>query len=106
MLRRWHREPARRPHGRLRVTLRIVPFLLTNPLWALLALTGLKLLSGGSLLDFPVFTPDLGYSALLSATKGIVWGLLRPVLVLRALRDRRIPIGTGASKDQGVKINA
>jgi hypothetical protein len=106
LLRRWHREPARRPLGWLRVTLRIFPFLTTNLLWALLVLAGLSLLSGGSLLDFPVFTPDLGYSALLSAGIGIVWGLLRPVLVLRALRDRRTPIGTGHSKDQRVAVKA
>ena len=106
LLRRWRREPARRPRGRLRVALRIVPFFVTNMLWALLLILGLTFLSGGSLLDIPVFTPDLGYSALASAGVAIIWGVLRPVLILRTLREEKTSPKTDTPTNEGVAIKA
>jgi hypothetical protein len=91
LLRRWRRDPATRPHGWLRVTLRIVPFFVASLLWAVLVIAGLTLLSGGSLLDLLVFSPDLGYSAFSSAGIAIIWGLLRPVLAILAVRRREPP---------------
>ncbi|HET6262018.1 MAG TPA: serine hydrolase domain-containing protein [Chloroflexia bacterium] len=99
LLRRWRSDPASGPHGWLHVTLRIVPFFVASLLWAVLVITGLTLLSGGSLLDLLVFSPDLGYSTFSSAGIALLWGLLRPVLVILALPGRKPPKAVGATKE-------
>ena len=92
VLRRWQREPARRPRGWLRVGVRIVPPLVLNLLWALLLLVGLPTVGvlGAPLRALPIFAPDLGYALLLSSGLALGWGLIRPVLVLWVIRTRRV----------------
>jgi CubicO group peptidase (beta-lactamase class C family) len=106
LLRRWRRDPVRRPHGWLRVTLRIVPFFVASLLWAVLVIAGLTHLSGGPLLDLLVFSPDLGYSAFSSAGIAILWGFLRPVLAILALRRRKPPKDVGAATESTVTAMA
>ncbi|HET7480284.1 MAG TPA: serine hydrolase domain-containing protein, partial [Rubrobacteraceae bacterium] len=91
LLRRWYRDPARRPRGWFRVAIRVVPFFLASFLWAMVAISVLPFFAGAPLLALPMFVPDLGYPLLLSIGIALGWGLLRPVLVLRVLRSRRKP---------------
>jgi CubicO group peptidase (beta-lactamase class C family) len=91
LLRRWRREPQRRPHGRLRVRLRVLPSFVLSMLWPPLAFTVVPFFTGNDLLDMSVFAPDLGYALLISMGLALAWGLLRPLLVFRILRSPTIP---------------
>jgi CubicO group peptidase (beta-lactamase class C family) len=100
LLRRWRAHPEGRPRGRLGVGLQVVPSLLLNLAWGLacmVALPGLFMLPL-AYLRFEV--PDLGYTLTLSGALALAWGLLRPVLVLLALRGGR------ASAAAGVPVTA
>jgi CubicO group peptidase (beta-lactamase class C family) len=91
LLRRWRREPQRRPRGMLRIGLRVIPSLVLNMLWPPLAFTAVPVFTGNDLLDMPLFAPDLGYALLMSLGLALAWGLLRPLLVFAILRSRSIP---------------
>jgi CubicO group peptidase (beta-lactamase class C family) len=85
LLYRWRRQPERRPTGVLRVALRVVVPIVVNLLWA-----GLCLLLPWLLVRTPLsimVVTDNGLVQVLSGVVALVWGVvLRPVLVLRALR--------------------
>jgi CubicO group peptidase (beta-lactamase class C family) len=95
LLRRWRRDPARRPHGRARLALHLIPALVLNPLWALLCLIGMPLALATTRSDLHVFVPDLGYASLLSGTLALGWGLLQPVLMALVCRRPRPSTGAG-----------
>ena len=103
LLRRWHRDPARRPRGWFRVAIRVVPSFLASLLWALIAIFAVPFPAGAPLLALPMFVPDLGYPLLLSIGIALIWGLLRPVLILGVLRSgRKPPRDIGAATERTV----
>jgi CubicO group peptidase (beta-lactamase class C family) len=101
LLRRWHRNPSRRPRGWFRMAIRIVPSFLANLLWVLLAIFVVPFPAGAPLLALPMFVPDLGYPLLLSVGIALGWGLLRPVLVFGALRRQEVK-DAGATRESTV----
>ena len=86
LLRRWRAQPARRPHGPLRVTARIVVPLVASLAWALVCLVGLPLLAGGSLSVVLLTMPDLGVVLAGSGVVAAAWGVTRAILAVRTLR--------------------
>ena len=106
LLRRWRRESARRPRGRMRVALRLVPPPVLNLVWACVGLVVVPPFLGAPLLALPMFVPDLGYALLLSAGLALGWGLLRPIAVVLVLRARGEPRATVVPKESGLSANA
>jgi CubicO group peptidase (beta-lactamase class C family) len=94
LLRRWRREPQRRPRGMLRVGLRVLPSLVLSMLWPSVAFTAVPFFTGNDLLDIPVFAPDLGYTLFVSLGLALAWGLVRPLLVFAILRSPSIPVSS------------
>jgi CubicO group peptidase (beta-lactamase class C family) len=93
LLRRWRTQPERRPRGVLRIGLRIVVPFVPNLLWAGICLVVLPWFSQTPL-SIMVFT-DTGLVQVLSGAVALIWGvILRPVLVLLALRTRGVPKST------------
>jgi hypothetical protein len=89
LLRRWRAEQVRRPRGVLRIGLRVVVPMVANLLWAVICLIFLPWLSQ---------TP-LGLVQVLSGAVALCWGVvLRPVLVLSALRTKGAPGDAGAQE--------
>jgi CubicO group peptidase (beta-lactamase class C family) len=90
LVRRWRAEQARRPHGVVRVGLRVGLPLVLNLLWAVILLVVLP-----PLFSLPLQTllvVDVGRVVLLSAGLALVWGVvLRPLLALLALRAKGTP---------------
>jgi hypothetical protein len=78
LLRRWYRNPARRPRSWFRVAIRIVPSFLANLLWVLLAIFVVPFPAGAPLLALPMFVPDLGYPLLLSVGIALGWDSCGP----------------------------
>jgi CubicO group peptidase (beta-lactamase class C family) len=96
LLRRWRAHPAQRPRGVLRVGLRVVVPLVLNLLWAVTLLVILPRLAESPLWTMVFY--DVGLVAVLSGGLALVWGgILRPVLVLLALRKTGAPNETGAA---------
>jgi CubicO group peptidase (beta-lactamase class C family) len=96
VVRRWRREPARRPRGVVRVALRTVPPLALSVVWLVAAPTIVPRLVGNDLLDLLLFVPDLGYSLAVSLTLALGWGLLRPALLVLVLQRHGAPSTTHA----------
>jgi hypothetical protein len=90
LLRRWRREPDRRPRGLVRVALRTIPTFLLGMLWLVAVPLLVPLLLGNGLLDLLIFAPDLGYTLALSLGLALGWGLLRLALMVVVLR-RQVP---------------
>jgi hypothetical protein len=126
LLRRWRAQPARRPRGLIRVTVRVVLPLLVGLAWALVCLVGLPMLGGslreaaadiGRLLaadadwllvavlddlhwahraSLLLTTPDLGWLLVASGTVSLVWGVTRAILAVSTLRRRPVDPATPA----------
>lgn len=87
LLRRWRTRPETRPRGPRAMALRVWLPLTANLGWGL-----------GLLLAFPqvayplmptmLLAPDLGYLVVASGLTALTWGILRTVLVYRALHRR------------------
>jgi CubicO group peptidase (beta-lactamase class C family) len=93
-LRRWSREPVRRPHGRLRLLLHALLPLGFHLLLALLFLVGLPTLFNLPLSLLMESTPDLGALAVGSGGIAIVWAVIKTVLMLHILYARGAsPVG-------------
>jgi len=97
LLRRWHAHPECRPRGWLQIGLHIVPPLVLNLGWGLVCLVGLPQFFVWPLWYLRLFVPDLGYALVLSGSVALAWGVLRPVLMGLALRQRRAPVAAGVS---------
>jgi hypothetical protein len=97
LLRRWRRQPSSRPHGWLRPTLRIVPPLVVSMIWSLACLKVFPFFLGAPLALLPLFVPDLGYTLLVSLAFALVWGVLKPILVILTLRTRRATAPTASA---------
>jgi hypothetical protein len=81
-IRRWAREPMRRPQGVVAVIWHVLVPLLFHLLLALIFLVGLPLaLLGESM-------PDLGTVAIVSGVIGLGWGIVRTILTVQLLRTR------------------
>ena len=90
LLRRWRTDPARRPHGVIRLGLSIgLPIALNLAwLWALLFVTPGFSADSLALL----MSNEVGWTMLVSGAVALIWGVvLRPVLVLTVLRRQPAP---------------
>jgi CubicO group peptidase (beta-lactamase class C family) len=96
LVRRWRAQEARRPHGLVRVGLRVGLPLVLNLLWAVTLLVVLP-----PMLNLPLQTLvflDIGVVMLVSGGLALIWGVvLRPVLAFRALRSKCASGDTGTS---------
>jgi hypothetical protein len=98
LLRRWGAEQARRPRGVLKIGLRVVVPMVANLLWAVICLVVLPWFSQTPL-SLMVVT-DIGLVQVLSGVLALCWGVvLRPVLVLLALRTKGAPGEAGAQEE-------
>ena len=106
LVRRWRRHPEVRPHGALRVSLRVVLPIVPNLLWALICLVLLPWVSQTP--PSVMVLSDSGLVQVLSGAVALVWGVvLRPVVVLLALRTKRATPGdAGAQQEGGVPTQA
>ncbi len=106
LVRRWRRQPERRPRGVVRVGLRVVAPIVANLLWAGICLVLLPWFSQTPLSTMVV--TDNGVVQVLSGAVALVWGVvLRPVLVLLALRTKgAAPRDAGAQHEGGVSARA
>jgi len=105
LLRRWRTQPERRPTGVLRVALRVVVPIVPNLLWAVICLVLLPWFSQTPLSTMVV--TDIGLVQVLSGAVALVWGVvLRPVLVLLALRAKGAPGDVGALEEGGASGRA
>jgi CubicO group peptidase (beta-lactamase class C family) len=97
LLRRWRAEQVRRPRGVLRIGLRVVVPMVANLLWAVICLIFLPWLSQTPLST--MVATDIGLVQVLSGAVALCWGVvLRPVLVLSALRTKGAPGDAGAQE--------
>jgi hypothetical protein len=87
-IRRWTREPARRPQGVVAVLWHVLVPLLFHLLLALIFLMGLPLLMNLPLSLLVENTPDLGTVAIVSGVIGLGWGIVRTILTVQLLRTR------------------
>ena len=87
-LRRWSREPACRPHGRLRLLWHVLLPLVFHLLLALLFLVGLPTLFNLPLSLLTESTPDIGVMAIGSGAIALAWAVVKAVLTLRFLQAR------------------
>ena len=106
LVRRWRRHPELRPHGVLRVALRVVVPIVPNLLWALICLVLLPWVSQTP--PSVMVLSDSGLMQVFSGAVALVWGVvLRPVVVLLALRTKRATPGdAGAQQEGGVPTKA
>jgi hypothetical protein len=99
LARRWRRQPERRPHGVLRIGLRVVVPVVVNLLWA-----GICLLLPWFLVRTPLsimMVTDNGLVQVLSGVVALVWGVvLRPVVVLLALRTKGAQPGDAGTQQE------
>ena len=99
LARRWRRQPERRPHGVLRIGLRVVVPVVVNLLWA-----GICLLLPWFLVRTPLsimVVTDNGLVQVLSGVVALVWGVvLRPVVVLLALRTKGAQPGDAGTQQE------
>jgi CubicO group peptidase (beta-lactamase class C family) len=98
VVRRWIKGPARRPRGWARVTWHLLPSLVVNTLWGLVALRFIPMIiGGGSLSDLIVFVPELGYLLLASGVVALAWAATRGGLVVwssKAAAQLKVPSST------------
>ncbi|MCL4248000.1 MAG: beta-lactamase family protein [Anaerolineae bacterium] len=87
-LRRWSRDPARRPHGVRQVTLRIVLPILLNLLVAYVFLIGLPAFVGLPFAAVMTYIPDWGYGLVAGGALALGWLIwdVATVVVLRTSR--------------------
>jgi CubicO group peptidase (beta-lactamase class C family) len=105
LVRRWRVEQARRPRGVVRIGLRVVVPMVANLLWAAICLVLLPWVTQTPLSTMVV--TDIGLVQVLSGAVALVWGVvLRPVLVLLALRTKGAPGDTGALEEGGASGRA
>jgi CubicO group peptidase (beta-lactamase class C family) len=89
--RRWKRDPARRPRGRLRLTWHFVlPALAGMGVVRFLAF-GLPRAADTNLSGVRLFAPDAGLLIVASVAFVSVWVPIRTVLLQRSMRDREEP---------------
>ena len=101
LVRRWRKHPELRPHGVLRVGLRVVVPIVPNLLWAVICLVLLPWLSQTPLST--MVATDSGLVQVLSGAVALVWGVvLRPVVALSALRTKSVPGDVGLPQQPGV----
>ncbi len=87
LLRRWRTRPEEQPRGWLGISRRVVLPLISNASWGLIILVGLPRVFA----PLPVLIvgiPDLGPLLIGSGVVALGWGIIRTVLVFRALRTR------------------
>jgi hypothetical protein len=98
VVRRWIKEPARRPRGWARVSWHLLPSLIINTLWGLVALMFIpRIIGAGSLSDLTVFVPELGYLLLASGMVALAWAATRGGLVLwssKSAAQLKVPSST------------
>jgi CubicO group peptidase (beta-lactamase class C family) len=97
-LRRWRRRPDNRPTGRLALAWHVVLPLVVSLAWASVVLVGAPRLFGLSLSDTVFLLGDFAYVIAASAAFALLWGVLRTVLVWRALHATASPDASGASR--------
>ncbi|MDX1520363.1 MAG: serine hydrolase domain-containing protein [Anaerolineae bacterium] len=103
LLHHWRAEPTRRPSGWLRVGWHIVPPLILNILWGVMALGLVPRLLGGTLTNLITFVPDFGYTLILSGVVALIWGIVRTILVGLTLRgEARSTNAAFAPQDFGI----
>jgi CubicO group peptidase (beta-lactamase class C family) len=105
LVRRWRAQEARRPHGVVRVGLRVGLPLLLNLFWAVTLLVFLP-----PLINLPLQTLvflDIGVVMLVSGGLALIWGVvLRPALALLALRTKIAPGDGGTPVKATVRASA
>jgi hypothetical protein len=105
LVRRWRAQEARRPHGVVRVGLRVGLPLLLNLFWAVTLLVFLP-----PLINLPLQTLvflDIGVVMLVSGGLALIWGVvLRPALALLALRTKIAPGDGGIPVKATVRASA
>jgi CubicO group peptidase (beta-lactamase class C family) len=105
LVRRWRAQETRRPHGVVRVGLRVGLPLVLNLLWAVTLLVVLP-----PMLNLPLQTLvflDIGVVMLVSGGLALIWGVvLRPVLALLTLRTKIAPGDGGTPVKATVKASA
>jgi CubicO group peptidase (beta-lactamase class C family) len=100
LMRRWRTVRARRPHGVVRVVLRVGLPLVLNLLWAVTLLVVLPRFFSLPLQTLMVL--DIGLVVLLSGGLALIWGVvLRPMLALLALREKTAPRDAGHWRKPG-----
>ncbi len=87
-IRRWVREPARRPQGVLAAIWHVLLPLLFHLLLALIFLVGLPLLLNLPLALLVESMPDLGTVAIVSGVIALAWAIVRMLLAVQLLRAR------------------
>ncbi len=87
-IRRWAREPMRRPQGVVAVLWHVLVPLGFHLLLALIFLMGLPLLLNLPLTLLVESTPDLGTVAIVSGVIAAGWAIVRTILVIQLLRTR------------------
>jgi hypothetical protein len=93
-LRRWSREPVRRPRGRLALLWQVLLPLGFHLLLALLFLVGLPTLFNLPLSLLMESMPDLGALAVGSGGIAIAWAVVKTILTLRIMQARGAsPVG-------------
>ena len=105
LVRRWRAQEARRPHGVVRVGLRVGLPLVLNLLWAVALLVVLP-----PMINLPLQTLvflDIGVVMLVSGGLALIWGVvLRPVLALLALRAKVRLGDTGTPEKSRARVPA
>jgi hypothetical protein len=105
LLRRWRRQPERRPRGVLRIGLHVVVPVVANLLWTVICLVVLPWFSQTPLSTMVV--TDNGLVQVLSGAVALVWGvILRPVLALLTLHDGGAPKGPRRLRETEAQIKA
>jgi hypothetical protein len=93
LLRRWSRQPARRPRGPLGLGARVAVPMLLNAAWAALCLLGVPALAGQPPRALVQPLSDLGMTAFTIGGLALLWGLvLRPLATVAVLRSKRLPV--------------
>jgi hypothetical protein len=100
LLRRWQARPGQRPQGQIAVAVRLGLPLVCNVGWGLFALLGVPKLFGTPFSFIVSLAPDFGYTLAVSGVVALVWGSIRTLLALRALRK------WGATRAIAVPVSA
>jgi hypothetical protein len=84
-LRRWHRQPSRRPHGRWSLTAAIGPSLALNLGWAGVTLLASPLF-GIPLAFWLLYLPDVSRLLIASGAAALGWAIVRTLVAWAVLR--------------------
>ncbi len=93
-LRRWRSHPQQRPSGSLSLAWHLAVPLAVSLGWGAVALIGAPLLFGLSLADTVFILGDFAYLIAGSAAIAVIWGILRTLLVWRALHTPGVAVPT------------